>query len=526
LHWWRPVNENTLFTFDPDQEDLPAAALDSNIFRDIHEPRSEFASSLALLDDWLVDVVEFVVTSQLETEILEAAEYVPSLVGTTSQYRRLSPSGQQVQMELKRLKPHVRSPDIKDKDERHLACAVAGGARFFVTRDRDVQAHASAIADLTGLLILSPEDLLLHLHAEQFESAYKPEAILETSAEIVPLDSMPSREELSAFVESTSGERARDLEQRFARVASGTGSGGFLWAIRGPEDGLLAIAAFDVRDGQLVVHALRVSKTVHQLTYARQLIHLIRQRTVEENCSEIEVRDADAEYAVDALVNEGFQQQSGHWFAKCETGIFGWDSPQLSDIREALSRPISDASLISETERRSWPVRFDTGRVPCYIVPIRPLWARALFDADPPQGNMFDRSMNLGLAREHVYYRSYRTSLEFPARLLWYVSGQGPNSGFRGVSWLDSVVSDRPRSLFRRFGAQGIYEEADVEACVKRPGGKATAMQFSRTEAFRKTVSLNQARKLWSPLEKTGALQSMVRIGEHVFYQLYREGQK
>ena len=524
VHWWRPINDHTLFTFDPDIEDRPAAAIDANVFRDLHEPRPKFASSVALHDDWLTGVVELVTTAQLGTEIVDASEELPHLRGALDWYQRLSPSPSEVASELARLTPSLMSPDIKDKDRRHIAMAAMGGARYFVTRDADVLSHATTIDRLTGLRVLSPSDLVLELHAEQFESSYRPEAILATAAEITPLSHIPDRSEFARFADPQNRERARDLEGVFRSTAALASAGGKLWALRATGEELAGVMAFVVANNAMTVRAIRVASRVHRPTFCRQLIHVLRQEAVAQGCETIEFNGTLPHYVRDALASEGLRSSDDGYSAPCPRGVFDWNSDLIDRVRAEEAPTAADARIVSEAERRFWPARFNTGRVPAYIVPIQPQWARPLFDNDPPQGELFDRPLRLGLAREHVYYRSYRSKLEFPARILWYVSGTGPNAGFCGTSWLDFAVSDRPASLFQRFGPQGIYLEDNVRSCVQRSGGKATALVFSRTEMFPRRISLQRGRQLHPPLKKNGALQSMSTIDEHVFYAFQNEG--
>ena len=524
VHWWRVVAEMTLFTFDADEEDIPAVALDANVFRDIHEPRPEFRSSLALIDDWLIDVVEFVVTPQLETEIEEASRTVSTLVGKASWYRRLSPDASVWRSELDQLKPLLQSPDIRSKDQRHVAQAVAGGARYFVTRDEGILAHVETIEESTGLTVISPDDLLLHLHADQFDVAYRPEVILETTASLIPLHEIPDKQALTSFVVHDLAEKAGDLQKVFKAAAASVTDGWQQWAISGPSGELLALAVFQTFKSTLSVAVLRVRRGPDRTTFARQLIHLLRREAVRANATRFEILDHAPEYLADSLRAEGLAQAGDRWAASCQAGVFDLDS---TIGREAIDPSLRGENrlsrLVSEAERSHWPAKFAGADVPTYVVPIQASWARALFDSAPPQGELFERSMSLGLAREHVYYRSYRKTVDVPARLIWYVSGKGSNRGFRAVSWLDEVVSDRPGSLFQRYGARGIYAAENVQALVRNKGGKATAMLFSRTEVFDRSITLRRARELVPEMNQNGYLRTMRSVSEHVFYDFYAE---
>ena len=92
------------------------------------------------------------------------------------------------------------------------------------------------------------------------------------------------------------------------------------------------------------------------------------------------------------------------------------------------------------------------------------------------------------------------------------------------MSWLDDVISQRPRTLYRRFGAQGIYDLADVERIARQPGALVTALLFSRTETLERRITLTEAKAIYSPIGQNGYLITTREISESVFERLYRKG--
>ena len=135
VHWWRPVADRSLLICEPDPDGLPVAALDTNIFRDLKEPRRQHVESQALADGWLTDAVELVVTGQVVAEVDEAAKAVHALRGTTSSFRRLSPRPEDWEPIKAALDERIATLDVGDNDKRHVAQAAAAGAAFVVTRD-------------------------------------------------------------------------------------------------------------------------------------------------------------------------------------------------------------------------------------------------------------------------------------------------------------------------------------------------------------------------------------------------------
>jgi hypothetical protein len=148
----------------------------------------------------------------------------------------------------------------------------------------------------------------------------------------------------------------------------------------------------------------------------------------------------------------------------------------------------------------------------------------ALFDENPPQLELLHRPNPLSVAREHVYYCKLNTTIAAPARLLWWVSGGGINSGIRATSWLEAALAGRPRTLHRRFGSQGVYTQIDVDATHHRPGRAITALVFSRTETFQIPIPMRVARTIFPRIGENGFLQSTKHVNEHVFVDFYQFG--
>jgi hypothetical protein len=523
VHWWRPINELTLFTYRAPEEGVPAAAIDTNVFRDIVEPRYDHPESIALGDAWLIDCVELVTSGQLHTEVEEASASVPALRNTASRFRRLAPSAAEWRPIFQELKDELSPTPIEDEDLRQIAQACAGDARYFVTRDGKVLGSSEAIEAITGVQVLRPIDLALRIHAAESESTYRAEAVRECELEIRHPVHMPTLTELVAFSDHDRGERSSDLARSFEAVGPYPRSRGRLWELASTGEAPIALAATSIESNVLVVHALRIRTDRDRLTFARQMLHRFREEATMEGVPRVNVLGKTPAYLEAALIAEGYVSGQGGWIALCQPGIVDAEA-QVPHVAPAVAAKELAPEEISHFERVLWPLKILTGKVPTYIVPIQPVWARALFGAEPMQPELLPRPNRLGVAREHVYYRSFTRRFTAPARLLWWVSGGGVNGGMRAFSWLEETVSARPRTLHRRFGTQGIYSESDVESLVRRKGGEALALVFSRTEPFHRRISLADARLIFPPMGGNGYLQSSQPVDEHVFGDFYRIG--
>ena len=358
----------------------------------------------------------------------------------------------------------------------------------------------------------------MRLHAGLEGESYKTSALYGTTWSVGLTHAPPSRSDLRKFL--APGERLAALALRLNSAMAEVAIGARLWTIEREGDAV-AVAVVVPDEGQLVVSLFRIATSVHQRTFARQLAHHLRREASTKGLDQLRVEDVPADYVARALRDEGFQLGAdGTWWAHSRPGAYG-----PNDVEPIARRTIKDLGPadVFEVEAQVWPARVVTGHTPTYVIPIRPGWALDLLGAGTQAPSLLPRPDALGAAREHVYYRSPAPNLQTPARLLWYVSGGKAHGGFRAVSWLTNAVTARPRTLYRRFGARGVFRESDVTHAASRTGN-ATALVFSRTELFDRPIPLSEARTFYSPFKTSGYLQSTRLVDEHVFVELCRRG--
>lgn len=522
LGLWVRELDDTLFSFQTD--DRMVVAIDSDVLRDIVEPRNEFESSRALLDDWVDEVAELLTVPNVETEINEAVRKGELRTGVAWRFRQLRPDPATADQMLSIINDTPISSAVRVGDRRNIAQAAAGGAEVFVTRDQALLGSSVALQDATGIDVLSPSDMLLRLHAGSHADDYRPSALVRTSLTTQSSPAVPSTQALTALVDHETGEAARSLRACLERCVASTDLGGRVVVAVDSDDRLVAVLATRMSDDStaLRVDAIRVGTDRDRYAIARQLVHLSRQQCVEQGADAVAMDGLVPEYVARALRDEGFKFEKAGWLASCDrrTLTAGDLAPETGAGRTVRDLAPLD---VSRLERERWPLRLFGSGVPTYIVPIQPVWAHALIDHDPPQQLLLHRDRRLGLSREHVYYKSKAAFIQAPARMLWYVSSADPNAGIRAWSWLESVVTDRPTSLYRRFGDQGVFTEADIEAAAS-DNEEATALVFSRTELFDHHLTLRRCRELVPKMSTSGFLTTARAVDEHVFVTLYQAG--
>jgi predicted GNAT family acetyltransferase len=518
--WVRLLSDN-LFTLQPSERAV--VVVDTDVIRDISEPRSEFQPSLALEDDWVDEVAELVTVPNVETEISRAADTVASLQGACGRFRQLTPASASVDAARRSIEEANISAAVGSNDRLNIAQAAGGDADYFVTRDQALLGNASEFLRAVSLTVLSPADLVLRLHADLNADDFRPTALVRTPIQLTSSEALPPTQALASLVDHEVGEAARALRRLLEESAASAGGVGRV-VVASESNHPVAVVAerFIASDRRLEVTAVRVATDRDRYAFARQLVHLTREHCLELGGDRVTMIGHTPEYVARALRDEGFVYGDDGWRADCDRAVLT-ARDRLPDSTAGITVGELTTSEVSRIERERWPLKLFGGNVATYVVPIRPAWAQALFDHDPPQGLLLERDRRLGLARQHVYYKSSAAFIEAPARILWFVSTDDPNGGVRACSWLDGVETDRPGTLYQRFGDHGVFSRRDIEDAAGQRG-QATVLSFSRTELFREHLTLRRCRELSADFQTSGFLTTTRAVSEHVFVDFYREG--
>jgi len=528
--WWKDFGHEDLFTYVPDSSGRALVALDTDVFLDLDILERDGAaeeSRQVLLSDWVLDEVELGLTPEVSAEINHGAdagqrkhnwgrtEGFISIRSRSSAWRRDEAAILEVLPQD--INEHQRA------DVRHVARAAAGGARFLVTRDGETLARLRAPAlELLGLRVMRPLELA-HLIGDQ-DLGYVPASIQGTAYRRRLVRPDEERTLAGAFVDHGAGERAARLRTRLRVLLADPRT----WRSELVEDQgghPVALVVTSTRRDELEVPVLRLTGAESR-SVSRPLAFGLREQAAAEGRKAVIVTEPVVSPAVvRSLEEEAFAQVEGGWRARVIVDVCTsaelWETLGAPDDARALA--VLDPWVSADIEHRLWPAKVIDSELPTYLMPIRPHWAAALFDVDLADATLFRRPSALGLAREHVYYRSPKKGVKVPARILWYVSaGAVGSKAIRACSLLREVSIDRPRTLHRRFRRLGIYSTADVESEARQ--GEAMALRFSDTELFANPVTLRRLRELSEPYCLSPFLQSDWLLPPALFADIYREG--
>ena len=553
--WWCDYGHPNLFTHHQNalRSGKLVVVIDANIFFDLG-PRDDAESneSKALTADWVQDNIELYLTPEILNEIDRQANH-----HLRDQERIRSRKFEWVQgapakhtelvQEIIKLYQSARS--LQDEsDVRQLAHAIAGDAKFFITRDGDLLELADRLYELFGINVVRPADLIVHLDSLESETDYLPVSLAGTefSHRLVAVGELDQLTD--TFAQGAAGERSNDLRRKLTHYLTRPDTYSSHVVFGNGGDALALYVHSNGTDVATHVPILRIKDFSLGKTLARYLGNTIHLRFA---CTATTVTKIDdsflPSFVKSALSESGYILSNEKWF-RIGLPLIG-TSEQIGKMLLDISATLGpDAAMLetigiqlrqgevsrnrlegAELERVLWPAKLIDVPITNYIVPIQAAWAKDLFDEQLALQDLFGAKVDLALQQEAVYYRkNYFSNLRAPGRILWYVSedrGFAGSGHIRACSRLDEVLVGKPKELFRRFRRLGVYEWKNVYETAERDiNSNIMAFRFSHTEPFNAPVSWREMQQLLKRNGITSSIQSPTAIDTETFTELYRAG--
>ncbi|MFI6444892.1 GNAT family N-acetyltransferase [Kitasatospora sp. NPDC050543] len=542
--WWLDFRHPSLFA-EVDSDALLTVVVDHGVFADLHGKvlSPDAAESQALAADWMADLVEVAITPRINHEVRAIEDTVER------QHQRSALTG------LREITPDPEAattcgrdllnaavaafPDLTERSGlearlRYVAETSAAGLQVLATRDPLLTQLADVAWAVAGVHVVAPSVVTLHVDELRQAQVYRPAGLMGTEFRINEV--APGAEaELVAFFEQTGGDSGSAFAERLRALVEDSLS----WRRELIRDGSghpVALYAWAVDGRTLTVPVLRTATHPLEETLARQLLFTLKQSARESGAHVVRITDPFVSATARAAASDdGFLEHSGGQATLlvdiCGTSaavtnaaaLAAWELGQTADV---LPAELS-AEVAGVAERSWWPAKVMDSQLPSFIVPIDPRWSTELFNVP---AMLLPRRNELGISREHVYYRSPGHRGEsVPARLLWYVSKGLPNQEGQlviGCSRLEEVVVDTAEALRARFEHLGVYGQREIHEIADRSSGKAMALRFSDTELFPKPVTLRRLTSLAEGLGLRLSLMSLTKIDNRLFQAVYQEGHR
>lgn len=526
------------------------AVVDCNVFSDLMDDtptstESDWIESNALQADAFVDVLQLEVTDETRTElsrIKDSERRDRRLVALNAfPQREYEPSrARRVEDELKASLPDPTSEqDLSDI--RQISKATASDADVFVTRDEWILKRREDIEQICEIKVLRPLELLVRLDEDERPHRYQPSRLAGTHIEHRVARSEDISECIERFLNYGKGEGKAKFRSKLQRFLTSDRYTATLVESQGPED----VGAFWVvgrtERGRWHCPIIRVSgRAKLASTIGVHLVWNLMMRAAQEGLSVVQVDD---QYISTELANAfrlaEFTNRDGEWFHMSLPGLHSVERlhKKLSDLELAVPKQIWDGTTelhssndVALAERLIFPGKVLRGLLPCFIVAIKPNWARELFDTDIAEADLFgadDKSLKLSF--ENVYYRSAHQSIvSAPGRIMWYVTQDDkiPQSGaIRAVSQVREVVKGTATEVFSRFRRLGVYEWANIRDTAGGKHKPIRAIRFSHTELLPNPISVVDYKAIANEtIGKCSTLNSPWAVPEKLFSALYEAG--
>ncbi|MEJ7623783.1 MAG: GNAT family N-acetyltransferase [Pyrinomonadaceae bacterium] len=560
VHWWFDHGHPTLFDrANLESERKIRAVIDANILFDLFdESRDGHDESKFLQAAWLSDLLELRVCDETLNEInrnpdeLDRERSLENALTVTV----LPNNPHDIERAYAEISPlHPKTPDTRtaqdESDLRQLAGTLSANVSYFVTRDEAMlrAGFVSPLNERYGLHILRPADFVRQIEQIENSDAYQPARLGGTAIRM---------ERAAPGSEAQLSDRYHQLEgavnfRRRLRALQADVECCSVSLVSSLDTSLAIIGLLQKQAERLRVPILRVArgKLSHTLS-AHLILHLVDE-SIGRGCSAVEVSDPHlSEQLAELLVDEGFVENDDGTFVKFHLPFISSFGNLDSLLANLPSASKNEAELIGNTkslqrftpeqispsvfgdlETTFFPLKiFDAG-LEAFLVPIRPEWARELFDVGLARQGLFPADEALALRKEQAFYRSNRNSagIRAPARILWYVS-KGSSRGYadvgavRACSLLRDVVVGTPKELFKRYQRLGIYTWDDVRSInPDNLDEDVMVLLFGNTETFVHPVDLDQLYDLKDRFQWKMQLAGVSRVPPKIFAEIYSRGQ-
>ncbi|MBX3421962.1 MAG: GNAT family N-acetyltransferase [Pirellulaceae bacterium] len=515
------LNDTPLFELSPSLPEQPLIVCDANVCIDIRYPsRPRHESASGLLADWLADQISIAVTEEVFNDLDRQDEPMRSemISSIRTSWNVISSDIDAAERHRDALREIFGDPKDPSEisDQRHLAIAASRNAAAFATYDEELLKKAPDILGSLGLRVQRPSEIISELDSVVRVGIYQYREMRNTGIERHRVKSI-NELDLAEFAKEKQGESRRvlaamidgalSLPDRF-EVAH----------IRDANQQSLAMILTEIKSAS--EKSLRIFRVTRRLAGTRlgnvisELLAYLPLGTANSPKGTIlKIEDPHVEPSLlAACLRRGFQIADQQYIRAMLPGV--WDHKSflevINEITDANGLPavlfagilgLADAAAggcqtsTQRLEALIHPGKLAFGKLPTYVVPIQPEWAQELFDFRIWSRPLLSMDTRLVINPDSVYYKRPKNSPKGDnARILWYVSGSKQRGGgcIRACSVMTKGVTGTVKDLYREYQRLGVFEWRHLMDHFGNPDTLAFAMEFTNTELFPRTISLDE----------------------------------
>jgi predicted nucleic acid-binding protein/ribosomal protein S18 acetylase RimI-like enzyme len=540
-NWWYDFNNPDLFNMIQETTPKIKALLDTNIIVKLRDNQIDRISQdpRPLLADWLVDEVDYFYAPELLNEITRDKNR-----DREEKTRRFLESFEAIRLnveECKNIANHLKSiisgnTDNDKSDRMQLATAIASKTSYFITFDIGILAKGEVLEEQYDIQIFTPQEFIIEIDQLLNKEEYSPSKLKGVTFHTIERVSNNELDNyIDLFLVNSQSEKKADFKNIVYPEAAQIKSSKI--KVVKQEDTAIAFFSYKYKDSTLIISFIRLSDTNQKRTLFMQLVSDFINKAINKNLFHIKIEEKYLfEYQKSILERLGFDNHLSVWVKVLCAKVM--DTSQLSElptensISEILKEKNADEikSILLNFEHKYFPLKFSDLDIPCYIIPIKPYWAGQLFDMNISGSTLFGANPDKLWNIENIYYRHTQPITEIaPARILWYASTDKnfPRSqSIIATSYLDEVMTGKPKLLFQRNKHYGIYEWKNIyDLCKKDIEKDIRVLRFSKTEVFNKPIRLSVIRQIFiANGKKENTFASPVKVSNGIFTQIYLVG--
>ena len=500
---------------------------------------------------WLRSEFQICITDAIFVEIdqvyrnqPEVRRYLRNLV--TSNFSKSFSNLDNFQENYDKFKKILKADGVSltDLDISHIARCLSSDICYFLTSKKDLLDLSDFLYSQTKVRIISCEEAIDLKNDNPDELTYQPTRLENANLQILNLENSDLDEIVKKICSIYSDSDYQTLLATLKNYLFSNAS--FEYKVLTYENKPCVFYVSTVENNNIEVPFIRL---ISDFSLSSTLFNFVINRLVKDGVSKkclfVKISDSGLGDLEKSALENQYYTKSRHadiWLKTCwrETLPSQAITQHLNQISQAVPEYENIGQFISsylesqnvlygmDIERILWPLKIEDCNIPSFIIPIKPEYAKELFDGNLAKETLFGvQRSDLFLSLDRVYYKSpigHGGLKKEPARILWYVSqssdrGYSNLSSIRACSQVDKVLIDSPEEAYRKFQHLGYYDLEQVKQCASN--NKVMAIKFSHTELLDIPVKLHAINQC---LESNAPLQSPRKISQAEFITLYRLG--
>jgi len=548
--WW--YSFGTLDLFSTNQNDKLKSVLDFNVLAKMMECDEDDEAReqiLELMADWIVTEVDYYRTSETTNELFrdKNKNRQDQTRDFLRNYSELNIDKSLLKLKEVELESIYKGKTINDiSDRRQLAETVLSGIPYFITLDDGILKHREKVFEKFNLKVISPPQLRLEIDYSINSSNYYPNRL---SAENFSIGKLKPEERTNLdtlFLSNATGEKKQSFNKIINSIIT-KGELGEVLIIK-ERDEIVALVSYYEEEDFIIVPLVRTKYyPLTQTIFMQNLSDLLKIALNRGKkfivISDIHISPLDKQI----LLKYDFFEVDNKWIRGIKQGIvsindleielnnFGKAIPYLNELLQEVENSTDNKYYLNmlSLEKMLWPLKIIEAEIPCFIIPIKPYYAKELFDTKAAKAELFGVQPKLIWNKENVYYRNIAPNVEkYPARILWYASDDRLSPRSKAIvcsSYLNEVVTGPAKEIFTKHERFGIYSwKKDILPLAK---GKINTpiklLMFSDSESFEYAIPLKKVKEILSKnQEKDNNFQSPLKIKNTTFMELYALGKR